>query len=176
MRDSTGLLLLSAFLAAAALCVVALSGCALATPFRGPGYDEVRGVIAGPPGVTVVVAVTHAVLEGDRRAFDDHTRRVVESLPRAEGYLGHSIRGRLFGGEVWTMTVWRDGRSLSAFVRSAVHEEAVREGMTAVREARFVRFAVPAGSPPPSWAEALRRLDEEGRDLGEEYRRGERHP
>lgn len=139
-----------------------LAGCQMATPFSGPGYSGGSGgsgVIGAAAGERVVVGVTHAVLDGRKRSvFDEHTRRVVRSLPEHDGYLGHSIRTRVFGHEVWTMTVWRDGAALDAFVRSPVHQEAIRRGMPAVIAAQFMRLEWPATSPPPSWTAIQERL------------------
>lgn len=143
-------LLVAAFAALAGLATT-LTSCALATPFSGPGRT--------PDGGPVFVAVTNAVLHPDkRRAFDEHTRRVIASLPAHDGYLGHSVRGRVMGHEVWTITVWRDEESLDAFVESPVHRTAIREGLGGVRTAKFLRFEWP-GDRPPSWAEILRRLE-----------------
>ena len=122
----------------------------MATPYSGSAQAS--------DGGPVFVAVTNAVLDpAKRRAFDEHTRRVVASLGSHEGYLGHSVRGRLLGHEVWTMTVWRDEESLDAFVGSPVHRTAIREGLAGVRTAKFLRFEW-SEQRPPSWAEIERRL------------------
>ncbi|HEX8876543.1 MAG TPA: antibiotic biosynthesis monooxygenase family protein [Phycisphaerales bacterium] len=143
--------LFAAALATLAGLASTLGSCALATPFSGPGRSS--------DGDRVFVAVTNAVLHPDkRRAFDDHTRRVIESLPSHEGYLGHSVRGRVLGNEVWTMTMWRDEESLDAFIESPVHRTAIREGLSGVRTAKFLRFEW-SDETPPGWAEILRRLE-----------------
>lgn len=148
--------------AALALGVLGLSGCALASPFAGTGYDEDRGVINPGAGDRVVVVITQAQLgRADRGEFDDHTRRVIRDLPNHEGYIGHSVRTRVLGDEVWTMTVWRDEAAMERFVTSPVHSAAIRAGLPAVRRAKFVRESWPAWAVPPTWGQALRRLDAE---------------
>lgn len=128
-------------------------GCRLATPFRGSETPL-------SPDSTVVVAITHAELGGPgRRAFDRYTDKVIQSLPDNDGYVGHAVRGRLFGHEVWTMTVWRDEAATDAFVRSSVHKDAIREGLPAVTRAQFLRFEWPAADLPPSWDEVDQRLE-----------------
>lgn len=107
----------------------------------------------------MIIGVTNATLDGSKRAlFDQHTRNVVRSLPSHDGFIGSSVRTRLMGNEVWTMTVWRDEAALDSFVRSPVHVEAIRKGLPAVIEAKFARFSWPAESVPPKWGEIIERL------------------
>lgn len=147
---------------ALAVGLTLLPACArleLATPFRGPGYAKGQGVTLPHAGDTVVVALTNATLDPDtRRIFDHHTKLVIQSLPGNDGYIGHSVRSRVFGNEVWTVTVWRDQVSAEAFVRSPVHLEAIRAGMIAVKTARFHQFTLPANQVPPPWADIKARL------------------
>ncbi len=140
---------LAGLTAVAAAC--GIRGVPLATPFTDHAYSEATG--------TVAIGVTNATLDPkNRAAFDDHTRRVIRSLPTHDGYLGHSVRGRVLGNEVWTMTVWRDQAALDAFVASPVHRTAIREGLGGVNEARFLRFDWPAAERPPSWRDITERL------------------
>ena len=147
------------------LSLFALGSCATATPFRGPGYDAKLGVTL-PGGEPVVVAVTQATLgddADDRAAFWDHVSRVEASLTDRPGFIGYSKRASVFGGEAWTMTVWADETSLTAFVRSDAHQAAIREAFGGLADARFARFAIAREDVPVSWDEALVRLDEENR-------------
>jgi hypothetical protein len=137
-----------------------LSGCALATPFRTPPGAE------GALGDQAIAVVTHAVLVDDpglRRLFWRHTEAVDAALPAQPGYLGHSKRTTLGGGEAWTLTVWSDRRTLEAFVETTVHVTAINEAMKALVRARFARFPVAADEVPPSWRRALAALEERGR-------------
>jgi len=129
------------------------SGCSLATPFKsGPAAFQHEG--------SVFIGVTNARVEGgNRRAFDKHTRLVIRSLGTHEGYMGHSVRSRLLGNEVWTMTVWKDEASLDRFVRSPVHREAMREGTPQVLTAKFDRFEWPSLDSRPTWTAILKRLE-----------------
>jgi heme-degrading monooxygenase HmoA len=145
----------------ALLSALGLAGCQLATPFTGIGYDRSSGVTLPGAGDTVVVGVTHAVLDASNRAaFDDYTRRVIRCLPGNDGYIGSSVRSRVFGHEVWTMTVWRDEAALEAFVRSDMHNAAMREGLSGVARAQFMRLAWPTDAVPPRWDEILKRLED----------------
>ncbi|MEZ5977487.1 MAG: hypothetical protein R3F34_04635 [Planctomycetota bacterium] len=157
------ILALAALLVPVALALLALSGCTIARPFAGPGYDRTRGVVAPGAGDTVVVAVTHAVLGGDgeaRRRFWKDTSAVLAGLDDRSGLVGSSVRRRLLGGEAWTMTVWIDDDSLERFVRSDAHRAAMRSSSDAIAEMRFARVDVPADELPFTWERALRALDE----------------
>lgn len=153
--------LLGAAVAAASALLVTLSGCQISTPFRGPGYRSSEGVTLPDAKETVLVSVTHAVLDPERRKpFDDYTRVVVESLPKQEGLIGWSVRKQPFGDEAWTLTVWRDHAAMRAFVDSDAHRAAMRNGRIALREARFHHYEVPRAAMPPRWDEVLQILKE----------------
>jgi heme-degrading monooxygenase HmoA len=130
-----------------------LPGCALARPFR----------TETPPasGSTVVVAVTYARYRpAGATRFWQLTNGVLDSLPTQQGLLGHSVRRRLFGDEVWTMTVWNSPAALRAFIRSPAHRAAMDETDELVAEARFARFTMPAADFPPTWERALTELSQ----------------
>ncbi len=156
--------------------LVTLPSCEVAMPFRGPWYSSGDGVTLPGVGEEVMVGVTNAVLGGPNRdAFDESSRRVVESLPTHDGFIGYSLRTRVLGSEVWTMTVWRDKAALDAFVRSPVHRSAMREGMSAITAAKFLRMPWPTKSVPPRWSEVLERLKTvEPMDSGEATGAGEK--
>lgn len=135
---------LGVLVAAVVSTAAALTGGQMATPFRGPGYSRSHGVTLPGVGPVVVVAITHATLDARLRGpFDDYTRRVIASLPSQADHVGYSVRTRLLGNEVWTMTVWKDDAAVEAFMASPVHRTAIREGMAAVKTAQFLRFEWP---------------------------------
>ncbi len=142
--------------AASLLTAVVTAGCTVATPFRGPMYQARSGVVA--PGPTVHVAITHAVLDEDRRlrrAFWSHVGKVADALPGQTGYVGHSRRRNLAGSEAWTMTVWTDEESLDAFASSDVHLAAIQAGGAALRSFRSARAKLFVDEVPISWQRAL---------------------
>lgn len=144
---------LPAVAACTALCLfLPLTGCRLATPFAGTGYSSEGGVTLPDARDTAWIAITHAELIADKRAkFDEYTDLVVSSLPDNDGYIGHSIRARILGNKVWTLTVWRDEAALNAFVRSPKHRKAMRLGLSGVARAQFLRMELPLDAVPPSW-------------------------
>ena len=147
------------FLAAAALFA---SGCTVGKPFRGPGFEPGRGVTLEEAGDTVLVAITHTVLNRDRmarRAFGRHLWKVVDAMPEQPGLVGYSVRRELFGDEAWTLSVWVDEASLEGFVRSEAHRNAIAVGGRALESVRFARIELEAEELPLEWPRALELLD-----------------
>lgn len=143
------------------------TGCTIATPFRGPGYDLWRGPRDLDPDSRVVVSLTHATLKPGRRApFDEHTRRVIAAIAGQPGLVGYSVRLRLGGEEAWTMTVWRDEESRARFVASPVHAEAMAAGLPSLERVRFRRLVLAAREIPLDWQRAEVLLDEASRGYG----------
>lgn len=130
-----------------------LTGCTISTPYQG---SIAKAPLEGgePPAL---VAITHARLGTDLAAnidFWNQIGRVVEAAERQPGYLGHSLRRKIFGGEAWTITVWSDEASLKAFVRSEAHQRAIREGMAAITDVRFARVTLDRAELPLPWDRA----------------------
>lgn len=147
----------------AALLGFLLGGCVISTPFRGPGFVDGK-VTNAAPETEVVVSITHATVNRDRRGpFDEHVDRVVKSLPAQPGLIGYAVRKELFGDEVWTMTVWRSEADRARFVASSDHRAAMAAGGSALKAVRFSRVVVPAGELPLSWDRARLLLDSQAR-------------
>ncbi len=142
-----------------ALCP--LVGCTISTPFQGPGYDPDKGLVI--EGVqTAYVGLTLAVLKKDPKlqsVFWSHVKKVEAALSDRPGFIGYSKRTRLLGNRAWTMTVWTDEASLEAFVRSEVHQTAIRESMNALESAAFARIEINRESIPLSWNHAIAILE-----------------
>jgi SpoVK/Ycf46/Vps4 family AAA+-type ATPase len=62
----------------------------------------------------------------------------------------------------WTRTVWRDEAAMRAFMQSGVHRRVMARLPEWCNEAALVHW-VQETSKPPSWAEAHRRFQGEGR-------------
>ena len=62
----------------------------------------------------------------------------------------------------WTRTVWRDEAAMRSFMRSGVHRRIMARLPELCDEAALVHW-VQDNSEPPSWPEAHRRLQQEGR-------------
>lgn len=113
----------------------------------------------------VVLVVTRVVVDTAQRAeFDRQTRRVMASMDQHPGLLGYAARRELFGNQGWTMSVWTDDASRAAFVRSAVHREAIARSLPALITVELKRLTVPRTELPADWDAVLRLLaDPDGR-------------
>lgn len=113
----------------------------------------------------LVLVLTRVVVDGAQRAeFDRQTRRVIASMDQHPGLLGYAARRELFGNQGWTMSVWADDASRAAFVRSAVHRQAIARSLPALITVELKRLTVPRRELPTDWDAVLRLLaDPEGR-------------
>ena len=130
-----------------------LAGCAIGPPFRTQSALQ-----NFQDDDLVVVGLTKAVRGKDARKnklFWDNTMAVIDSLKRGEhpGLLGHAVRVEILGKASWTMTVWKDEESLNNFVRSPIHQKAIREGFAALKDAKFARVKRAVKDIPLSWTE-----------------------
>ncbi len=138
-----------------------VAGCSISTPFRWPGFDPKSGVTIPGASKVIVVAITHVIVDSDkRRAFDDHTMRVVNNMSRQPGLIGYSVRKQILGDEAWTVSVWSDEDSLRRFVYTPEHLRAMAAGEPAMKAVRFRRFSMPANELPLNWDRVLRNLED----------------
>ncbi|MCB9764276.1 MAG: DUF3291 domain-containing protein [Alphaproteobacteria bacterium] len=141
--------------------IVLLSGCALAAPFEGPGYDMSEGLLieADGPLIAVVTHARHA--KGKGKEFDAHVDAIVEQLEASPGYVGKSLRGEIGGRDAWTLSVWEDEASVSGFMAQGAHLDAVNASSEITELLRAARFEIAPEEMPPDWGEALDILDEQ---------------
>ena len=150
--------------AALTALVSLLAGCTFATPYR-----HLQAPDRSATQRTAIVVLTHVVVDNDKRApFDEHTRRVIDSLADQPGMLGYSVRRQIFGNEAWTMTVWRDENSRARFVASTVHRSAIAASMPALKSVRTKRLELPLKEIPMEWARALQLLEQPSSTYGGE--------
>jgi heme-degrading monooxygenase HmoA len=140
--------------------VVWLNGCAIGTPwprFAAPSPEQAQE--------SVVLVLTHVAVDTkQRREFDRQNSRVLASMGSHPGLIGHAARRQLFGDQGWTMSVWASDEARAAFVRSAVHREAIARSMPALRTVELKRLTVARKDLPADWDQVLRMLaDPDGR-------------
>ena len=148
--------------------ILTLGACLNAYIYVSQPFTKSEALEKLPATQNVIVSVTHVVLQKDRakaRRFWNFNQRVVDTLPKNQGYLGHKLRLRLFSGEAWTMTVWEDRAALSQFVFGDVHDTAIMEAMSAVADGRSLTTSVSVDQLPLSWDYAERLMDEKGQSL-----------
>ena len=103
----------------------------------------------------------HALLRGLEHRQCDQSIRSAREAKWAAGSLAVSVirdADRAF----WTRTVWRDEGAMRAFMRSGVHRRVMAHLPEWCDEAALAHW-VQEANEPPSWAEAHRRLQQEGR-------------
>jgi heme-degrading monooxygenase HmoA len=107
---------------------------------------------------SVVLVLTRVVVDTKQRAeFDRQNSRVLASMGQHPGLLGFAARRQLFGNQGWTMSVWASDDARAAFVRSAVHREAVAKSMPALVTVELKRLTVARKDLPADWS-AVERL------------------
>jgi heme-degrading monooxygenase HmoA len=134
-----------------------LTGCAFSAPFKKTALAREGGLTPDRPVLLVVSSTEHR--PGMRSEFFKDTKAVLATMGEQPGLLGHAVRFEIFGNKAWTMTAWKDEASLTAFVRSPAHREAVRRSGETAQNIRFASVEMPLGALPMSWAEARRLLD-----------------
>ena len=87
--------------------------------------------------------------------------RAARQAKRSAGSISVSVL-RDIDRAFWTRTVWRDEAAMRAFMRSGVHRRIMARLPEWCDEAALVRW-VQEASDPPSWQDAHRRLQKEGR-------------
>ena len=139
---------------------VGLTGCAIATPW--PRLTALNAEQAHQP---VVLVLTRVVLNPSQRGeFDRQNSRVLSSMDSQPGLLGYAARKEIFGDKGWTMSVWASDEARAAFVRSAVHREAIAKSLPALRTVELKRLTVARKDLPTNWDQVLHLLaDPEGR-------------
>jgi quinol monooxygenase YgiN len=94
-------------------------------------------------------------------AFLIQSFRALRQAKRAEGNLAASVF-RDADLAFWTRTVWTGEAAMRAFMRSGAHQQVMPLLAKRCNEAALVHW-VQEGSEPPSWQEAHRRLQQQGR-------------
>jgi hypothetical protein len=87
--------------------------------------------------------------------------RAARQAKRAAGSLGVSVL-RDADRAFWTRTMWRDEAAMRSFMRSGVHRRIMARLAEWCDEAALAHWVQDANEPP-SWPEAYRRLQQEGR-------------
>jgi len=138
---------------------VLLNACAIGTP-----WPRLTPATPDAAEETVVLVLTRVVVDTKQRAeFDRQNSRVLASMNQHTGLVGYAARRQLFGSQGWTMSVWANDDARAAFVRSAVHREAMARSQPALVAVELKRLTVARKDLPADWDAVLRLLaDPEG--------------
>lgn len=139
-----------------------ITGCTIGTP-----WPKLEQLLADDGDQVVVLAVTHVIVDPDRRAlFNRANRQVLASMRDQPGLLGYAARRQIFGTEGWTMSVWEDDEARAQFVGSPVHLDAIRQSQPAVVRVTTRRIELAGKGLPGGWDDVLLRLAEPADQLG----------
>ena len=140
--------------------LLVLTGCAISTPWPRPALAG-----ADRSDDLVVLVLTRVVVDPEQRGeFDRQNSRVMASMNSHPGLIGYAARRELFGDQGWTLSVWANDEARAAFVRSAVHREAIAKSLPALRGVELKRLTVARKDLPANWDQVLRLLaDPDGR-------------
>jgi hypothetical protein len=86
------------------------------------------------------------------------SRVVRRQLLATDGVLGFSMLAEPLRKQYATLSIWRDEAALDAFSRAHPHDRLMRELAPEMGSTRFVRWTISGTTGPPSWADALARL------------------
>ena len=82
-------------------------GCEFSRPLSGQGYDSSAKKVKGDPDREVVIAITSAYLNRDKRGpFDDASQSIYKNMNNYPGYIAGSIRLQALNKKVWTYSIW----------------------------------------------------------------------
>lgn len=134
------------------------TACTVAQPFDGPGVDDAMARRA-----PLIAAITHTrIAEGGEELFEEQLDAIVEQQDDHEGFVGRSLRTEVPGRIRWTLTVWDDEESMMRFVTEGAHLDAMLNWRGAIDGVRSAVWMIhPDDHFPPTWDEALERLEEQ---------------
>jgi hypothetical protein len=95
----------------------------------------------------------------DVPAFLWAAMRIRRQMLNSPGALGVSLIAKPAKRAFWTLSAWQDQASLSATVGRQPHRDVMKRFSPKLADSRFITWTTPASALPPSWPEALRRLD-----------------
>jgi hypothetical protein len=87
--------------------------------------------------------------------FTLETRRQLQNSP---GLIGYSLDARPFSRKFWTLSVWREQRSLTDFVGALPHSRIMRELAPHMGKTKFAQWTVESHEIPLDWTVAKARL------------------
>lgn len=144
--------------------IASLAACAVSTPYTTPEGLALRDSLETRSSVFIAITeIDFAASDMKRATFNRYMTDVEANLPHQIGFIGFTKRMELFGSKAWTMTIWEDIGSMTAFMYGPDHARAVEGTKKQAISARFVNFEIASTTAPISWGDALARLGLEGR-------------
>ena len=91
--------------------------------------------------------------------FLRYASAVGRQLEGTAGVVGFSVRASVFRKRFWTLSAWESTGRLMEFVRTAPHVDVMKGMKGHMQPTKFLQWRVAGSDLPPSWDDALRRLD-----------------
>jgi heme-degrading monooxygenase HmoA len=144
---------------------VALSGCEVARPFEGPGFKD--GKVTSKHEGKFVASSTLVNIKDDSKSkevFDKHMAVLSEKLEDQPGLVGVSLSFVVGSTDDYrTLAVWETEEDMLAWVTSEEHAAAMAEMVDYTEDGAVVSWEIEKDEIPPTWDEAKRRVDDDGR-------------
>lgn len=87
-----------------------------------------------------------------------HIAATVRQLTHADGLVGYALRTAPHRRRFWTLSVWRDETAVRDYVGGQPHRDAMR-WLPGSGTNFTARWTTDGGAEPPSWTDALARLE-----------------
>lgn len=90
--------------------------------------------------------------------FMNYTSKIRKQLKETDGVVGYSLLAHVMRSDFWTLSVWESEQALADFVRTSPHAGVMSALVPHMGQTRFLTWTARGDSVPPSWDDALRRL------------------
>lgn len=123
-------------------------------------WKSVRPLEAGREYLVLASSIPTRRLASTFRMFAGASA-VRRQLEGAEGLVGFSLLARPLRKQYATLSVWADDEALATFTSARPHAELMSALAPEMGPTKFVRWMIDGFDGPPSWTDAVRRLEAE---------------
>lgn len=112
------------------------------------------------PGTDYLVMASHLPLKriSSTVRFFRAVSAVRKQLATAEGLVGYTLRAKPFARDYWTLSVWKDDRTLREFMRTLPHVQIMTSLKPLMGPTKFVTWTISAADGRPNMAGAFEHL------------------
>ncbi|WP_354641072.1 DUF3291 domain-containing protein [Kitasatospora camelliae] len=115
-----------------------------------------------PAEVTVMASELRLRRLRDVPRFLTASMAILRQTRKAPGAVGVTLRAAPLKRTFWTLSAWESREAINAFVRAEPHRS-LMVGLRPAMAGSVFTFWQAAGGPPPTWAEADRRIEDQRR-------------
>jgi quinol monooxygenase YgiN len=115
------------------------------------------------PGQEYLVLLSYLPLRKYSKipAFVRYSLQVQRQMRNTPGAIGYSMRAKILNRNFWTLSVWKDDRALTEFVRTAPHGEVMKSIAPHMGATKFTKWKLQGSAVPPTWDDAMKREAQE---------------